>query len=217
MHSRIFYYARIRGLSIPYAPYRDWLREQILLSDTNSNHQPPRIWEWDLLTSLCNHRDRLAASSTTTSFSSSRPPTTNQPEAVAEKDLWTRSLLEDGALRAARAEAAATAPAWMAAAPRGELCVDRDDEKDDEADGQVPYPERFAAIIKAVQTGERIEGILEIPDVVVRNPVGFDCVGLASLVLWARLLTWLEYYALWQDEQAAKALGVGSGWAGHHS
>lgn len=179
MHSRIFYYARIRGVTIPYAPYRDWLREQILL--TSNGQQPPvRIWEWDLLTSLCNHRDRLAAAS-------SRPVPTTE----AERDIWTRSLLEDGASRAARAEAAASAPAWMAAAPTGELCVDRDDDegKDDgEADaGQVPYPERFAAIVRAVQTGEPIEGIVEIPDVVVRNPVGvslldlvFDCTLLRS-------------------------------------
>lgn len=63
-------------------------------------------------------------------------------------------------------------PAWMAAAPIGELYVDKHTiATDDNSLGQVPYPEQFAAIIKAVQSGEQIEGIVEIPDIVTRNPV----------------------------------------------
>lgn len=68
----------------------------------------------------------------------------------------------------------ATAPAWMTAAPRGELYIDRRNTANNisSAGGdQVPYPEQFAAIIKAVQSGKPIEGIVEIPDIVVRNPV----------------------------------------------
>lgn len=173
MHSRIFYYARIRGATIPHAPYRAWLRRQLLdrrrwapPSPSPSPPHPLRIWEWDLLTALCNHRDRLASASSSSSPGPARAA--KDAAAAAEKDLWMRELLgaEDGA----------SGPAWMAAAPRSELYVTRDAaaaaERDgDSVGGQVPYPEQFAAIIKAVQLGERIEGIVEIPDVVARNPV----------------------------------------------
>lgn len=164
MHSRIFYYARIRGATIPHAPYRAWLRRRLLLL-LDAAHQPPRIWEWDLLTALCNHRDRLAAGSSSSS-SSDADRAARDAAAAAEKDLWLRELLGT--------EEDASVPAWMAAAPRGELYVTREAGHGDGESGgnQVPYPEQFAAIIKAVQSGERIEGIVEIPDVVARNPVG---------------------------------------------
>lgn len=167
MHSRIFYYARIRGVTIPYTPYRDWLRAQVVAAPEST-----RIWEWELLQALCEHRDRIAGSS---------PDDEARASAAAEKDAWLRQLLrDDGSLAASNGhhkddEADSSKPAWMAAAPRAELYVDKPDSTDDDQDGvegQVPYPKKFADIIKAVQTGEPIEGIVDIPDIVARNPVG---------------------------------------------
>lgn len=162
MHSRIFYYARIRGVTIPYTPYRAWLRTQL-----SAQQPPPRIWEWDLLQAMCNHRDRIAGG----------PPAdeATQAAAAAEKDAWLARLLDDGG--------DAAKPAWMAAAPRVELYVDRDANGGDGGE-QVPYPERFAAIIKAVQTGQPVEGIVEVPDIVARNPVSLSAP--AGLVLSSR-------------------------------
>ncbi|KAG6360349.1 hypothetical protein INS49_011407 [Diaporthe citri] len=148
MHSRIFYYARISGTTIPYAGYRDWLRASYQAG------QPARLWEWDLLEALCNHRDRLASSAAGDAASLA----TRREEAAAEK-----------ARRGWRADE--STPSWMAAAPKTELYVDRTlAANDDDGDESSPaYPERFAAIIKAVQTGEPVEGIVEIPDIVARN------------------------------------------------
>lgn len=116
---------------------------------------------------MCNHRDRIAAQQQ----QQQQPDAAAlQVAAAAEKDAWMRRLLlpDDG-----EEEAPAPAPqkpAWMAAAPRVELCVDRGGDGDGGGE-QVPYPERFAAIIRAVQSGEPVEGIVEVPDIVARNPV----------------------------------------------
>lgn len=172
MHSRIFYYARISGTTIPYAGYRDWLRASYQAG------QPARLLEWDLLEALCNHRDKLASGGDAASLDGRRE------EAAAEKARWARALLaadprpgtgagNDGGAGVGGADE--PTPSWMAAAPRSELYVDRTlaaHEDDDDGDDSSPaYPERFAAIIKAVQTGEPVEGIVEIPDIVARNPV----------------------------------------------
>lgn len=160
MHSRIFYYARIRGVTISYGPYRAWLRAQL----SKQQQPPPRIWEWDLLQAMCNHRDRIAGA----------PPAdqARQAIAIAEQDAWLRRLLDDGTIPLdAAANEGVTKPAWMVAAPQAELCVDRDADGADGTGEHVPYPERFAAIIKAVQSGEPVEGIVEVPDIVARNPV----------------------------------------------
>lgn len=183
MHSRIFYYARIRGVTIPHAPYRAWLRRRLLSSSridqsSSSSPPPPRIWEWELLTALCNHRDRLAGASQSSAGAASADSRARDAAAATERDLWMRELLGAGSSGDDAAES--TTPAWMAAAPRGDLYVNPRDAAagaetaaGEGAGGQVPYPDQFAAIIKAVQSGERIEGIVEIPDVVVRNPVSF--------------------------------------------
>ncbi|KAF3765865.1 hypothetical protein M406DRAFT_242511, partial [Cryphonectria parasitica EP155] len=120
MHSRIFYFARISGLTVAYATYRAWLREQYLAG------QQPRIWE------------QLLGSETGAGAAHEDP----------------------------------SAPDWMRAAPKGELYVERPSaaNEDDEESDHVPYPEKFAAIIQAVQSGEPVEGIIQIPDVVARNP-----------------------------------------------
>lgn len=158
MHSRIFYYARIRGVNIPYTPYRDWLRTQVARAPDST-----RIWEWELLQALCNHRDKIAGSLSDDACAS----------AAAEKNAWIRELLGDIPLGATNAhDDDSSKPAWMAAAPRAELYVDRPESTDEEdgAEGQVPYPKKFADIIKAVQTGEPIEGIVDVPDIIARNP-----------------------------------------------
>lgn len=220
MHSRIFYYARVRGgASIPHAPYRAWLRRQLLAG------RNPRIWEWDLLTALCDHRDRLA------SASQADDRARLAADAVVEKEVWLRELLgaDVGAGAAAGEErsAAAATPAWMAAAPRGELYVSRGagagGEEGTGEGGQVPYPEQFAAIIKAVQSGESIEGIVEIPDVVARNPVRavpFLVSTLACLLVFVciqPLIRRTEHHSLRQDGEAAQALGAGPGRARWHT
>ncbi|KAK2607506.1 hypothetical protein N8I77_006172 [Diaporthe amygdali] len=173
MHSRIFYYGRISGITIPYAGYRDWLRASYQAG------QHARLWEWDLLEALCNHRDKLM-SVDAASLAARRE------EAAAEKARWSRGLLAADLPPQSRSGTPAgsdrgavvggvdeSTPSWMAAAPKSELYVDRTlaankDEDDDES--SPAYPERFAAIIKAVQTGEPVEGIVEIPDIVARNP-----------------------------------------------
>lgn len=177
MHSRIFYYARISGTTIPYAGYRDWLRASY------QSGQPARLWEWDLLEALCNHRDRLASSA---GGGDATSLATRREEAAAEKARWARALLAEdaqpqqprpGAGTGGDGGADESTPSWMAAAPKTELYVDRtlaanNDDDGDGDDSSPAYPERFAAIIKAVQTGEPVEGIVEIPDIVARNPVG---------------------------------------------
>lgn len=180
MHSRIFYFARISGTTIPYAGYRDWLR-----AGYRAGNQP-RLWEWDLLEALCNHRDRLASAGDAASLA------TRRDEAAAEKARWVRALLDADMTSQARpgtgpgSDSAAGAggadestPSWMAAAPKSELYVDRTlAANDGDGDDSSPaYPERFAAIIKAVQTGEPVEGIVEIPDIVARNPVSNSSVA----------------------------------------
>lgn len=163
MHSRLFYYARVRGVTISYAGYRQWLRGQYL-----SNPDATRIWEWHLLRAICNHRDRLVAASS----DSTAPASTSS---TGEQEDWMRHLLQAGPSAAA---ADVTAPAWMTAAPRGDLYVDKTNTANtttttssNTGGDQVPYPEQFAAIVKAVQSGKPIEGIVEIPDMVARNPV----------------------------------------------
>lgn len=161
MHSRLFYYARVRGVTIPYIAYREWLRIQYLDSPETT-----RIWEWHLLRAICGHRDRLVAPAAASDSSSS-----TEVVAAREQAEWLRDLLETGAPAATAADGA---PAWMTAAPKADLYVDRDAAAtgpDQGPSDQVPYPEQFAAIIKAVQSGEKIEGIVEIPDMVARNPV----------------------------------------------
>lgn len=164
MHSRLFYYARVRGVTISYAGYRQWLRDQYL-----SKPDAPRIWEWHLLRAICNHRDRLVAANNSTS-----PESTSS---TGEQEVWMRDLLQTGLPAGALPAtdiADATAPAWMIAAPREDLYIDRRNTANNTSTSsgdQVPYPEQFAAIIKAVQSGKPIEGIVEIPDIVARNPV----------------------------------------------
>lgn len=188
MHSRIFYFARISGTTIPYAGYRDWLR-----AGYQAGNQP-RLWEWDLLEALCNHRDRLASAGDAASLAGRRD------EAAAEKARWVRALLDadmtsqarpgtglgsDGGAGAAGADE--STPSWMAAAPKSELYVDRTlaaNDGDGDGDESSPaYPERFAAIIKAVQTGEPVEGIVEIPDIVARNPVSNPSLGFHKYIM----------------------------------
>ncbi|PSR90516.1 hypothetical protein BD289DRAFT_430684 [Coniella lustricola] len=182
MHTRTFYFAHVRGQTVPYGVYRAWLRSQFL------SGQQPRIWEWTLLESLCAHRDKLAATHagvSTGAAGAPPPPPPSQPQqqaaaAAAQKETWMRQLLNAAGpldvvdVTFTIADSAA-APDWMKAAPKSELYVDRamaadgDDEGDPDP-AQVPYPERFAAIIKAVQSGEPVEGIEQIPDIVARNP-----------------------------------------------
>ncbi|POS77834.1 hypothetical protein DHEL01_v203775 [Diaporthe helianthi] len=174
MHSRIFYFARISGTTIPFAGYRHWLR-----AGFQAGHQP-RLWEWDLLEALCNHRDRLASAGADAASLASR-----REKAAADKARWVRALLDADTMPQARPATAAASsgaaavwaadestPSWMAAAPKGELYVDRTlaANAEDGEDSSPAYPARFAAIIKAVQTGGPVEGIVDIPDIVARNP-----------------------------------------------
>lgn len=157
MHSRIFYYTHINSIEIPYTGYKEWLRA----------HQEAKIWEWDLLDALCTHRDKSATSS-----NSSTP--IDKDSAVAEKQQWMQDLFSshhDMTNPSGSADSTTTL-AWMAAAPKSDLYVDRDMiANNNDGSAQVPYPEQFAKIIQAVQSGEQIEGIIEIPDIVARNPV----------------------------------------------
>lgn len=164
MHSRLFYYAHARGITVPYAGYRQWLRTQYL-----AHPDTTRIWEWHLLRAICSHRDRLVAVSTPSST------TAQADDAAAAEQEWMRGLLQTGSPTACIPSSAAT-PAWMVAAPRGDLYVNRLTTADagKVSTEQVPYPEQFAAIIKAVQSGKQIEGIVEVPDIVARNPVRSD-------------------------------------------
>lgn len=174
MHTRTFYFARIKGLTVPYAAYRAWLRSQFL------SGQQPRIWEWTLLESLCAHRDKLAAARA--GASQAPPPSQSQAAAAAQqKEAWMRQLLNvsgplDDDINGTTATTYAAAPDWMKTAPKSELYIDRPTTADGEEDqdpAQVPYPELFAAIVKAVQSGEPVEGIEQIPDIIARNPVSF--------------------------------------------
>ncbi|ROW06407.1 hypothetical protein VMCG_04407 [Cytospora schulzeri] len=166
MHSRMFYYGRISGITISYAGYRDWLK------GCYQAGQQPRIWEWDLLEALCSHRDKL-----TSAHSSSVAQ--RREDAAAEKARWMRELLSVWTPQVQPGSTAGgevsdgkdvSTPAWMAAAPKSELYVDRRMAANGDEGSSPAYPERFAQIIKAIQTGEPVEGIIEIPDIVARNP-----------------------------------------------
>lgn len=170
MHSRMFYYGRISGVAVPHAGYRQWLKECYQAG------QQPRVWEWDLLEALCNHRDKLTSAS---------PSSVAQRRegAAAEKARWMRELLSAWTPQAQTGPEAGdeasrgidpSTPAWMAAAPKTELYVDRRMAVNGDDSSSPAYPERFAQIIKAIQTGEPVEGIVEIPDIVARNPVSFS-------------------------------------------
>lgn len=175
MHSRTFYYGRISGVTVPYAGYRQWLKECYQAG------QQPRVWEWDLLEALCSHRDRLTSAS-------SSSVAQRRDDAAAEKARWMRELLSARSLQAPHDPEAGdeashgedlSTPAWMAAAPKGELYVDRRMAANCDDGSSPAYPERFAQIIKAIQTGEPVEGIVEIPDIVARNPVSSSAAGLS--------------------------------------
>lgn len=221
MHSRIFYYARISGTTIPYAGYRDWLRASY------QSGQPARLWEWDLLEALCNHRDRLAPSA-----GGAASPGTRRDEAAAEKARWVRALLatdapsqqpRPGTGIGGDGGGEESTPSWMAAAPKTELYVDRTLAANDEGGGDESspaYPERFAAIIKAVQTGEPVEGIVEIPDIVARNPVSHFSFSFSRAhcdMDVRRFLTWLDHDTVWLDGQATEALGAGQDGCRHRA
>lgn len=215
MHSRIFYFARISGAAIPFAGYRDWLR-----TGFQAGHHP-RLWEWDLLEALCNHRDRLASAGADADAASLA---SRREEAAAEKARWARALLDADTTPQARSAAGAgndggagagpadeSTPSWMTAAPKGELYVDRTlaANAEDGHDSSPAYPERFAAIIKAVQTGEPVEGIVEIPDMVARNPVSHSSHWLLLPHCVDGFLTCVDYNSVWIYGQATEALGEG--------
>lgn len=186
MHSRMFYFGRISGITVPYAGYRQWLKECYQAG------QQPRIWEWDLLEALCNHRDKLTSAG-------SSSVAQRREGAAAEKARWTRELLSAWAPQAqpdhemggeASQGKDTSMPAWMAAAPKSELYVDRRVAANGDDGSSPAYPERFAQIIKAIQTGEPVEGIVEIPDIVVRNPVSSSTAGLNSSLKQYREIWW---------------------------
>lgn len=163
MHSRLFYYARVRGVTIPYAGYRQWL-----LSQYSNSPETTRIWEWHLLRAICNHRDQSLTASC------SEPSSTSSESIAREQNAWIRNLLQAGQTPTANALSSNVegSPAWMTAAPRAELYIDKHPTADtNSGSDQVPYPAQFAAIIKAVQSGEQVEGIVDIPDDIVRKPV----------------------------------------------
>ena len=63
-------------------------------------------------------------------------------------------------------------PAWQLNAPKVDLSIKAEDGGTHaNANGGVPYPDNFQALIEAVTQGKPIPGIREIPNVVVRPPV----------------------------------------------
>lgn len=125
---------------------------------------------------MCSHRDKAAGISGSDEI---------KHAAAAEKLLWVRRLLEDDQYRGpcpsgtpniiesdVADNLTTLAPAWMTAAPKDKLYLHRYHISDGPSDDdKVPYPDKFVAIVRAVQKGERIEGIVEIPDLVMRNSV----------------------------------------------
>jgi hypothetical protein len=66
------------------------------------------------------------------------------------------------------------APAWQHTAPLTELRIKRDIEVTPEAGngtGDAPSSERFAAVAAAIQSGQPLEGVRQIPDTVEQPPV----------------------------------------------
>lgn len=67
-----------------------------------------------------------------------------------------------------------TAPAWQHTAPRTELRIKRDQPgvpQDGQGTGDAPSSARFAAVAAAIQSGQPLEGVREIPDRVEQPPV----------------------------------------------
>ncbi|CAK7267816.1 hypothetical protein SEPCBS57363_002782 [Sporothrix epigloea] len=74
-------------------------------------------------------------------------------------------------------------PSWQRSAPRNELQVDRTTLErggpagsGDTGSLEAPYSDKFAKVVEAVQSGKELEGIKQIPDIVVRQagitPIG---------------------------------------------
>ena len=60
-------------------------------------------------------------------------------------------------------------PAWQVAAPKADLFVD----KITKESGDGPsYPGRFAELIRCIKEGTPVPGVREIPDTILRDPVG---------------------------------------------
>ncbi|KAJ9141907.1 hypothetical protein NKR23_g7659 [Pleurostoma richardsiae] len=167
LHSRIFYFARLAGVSMPYVGYKRWLRD-------NRQFKPV---DWNLLDLLCDKKDaqlsrRAPPAGSAGSISISR----DSPEAQREKDAWFHELYDGGLFdppAAVQEQLSAAVPSWQAAAPKGDLYVDHRGSAGVEKgkdEGGAPYPERFAQIIEAIQSGKPVEGIQEIPNNIARNP-----------------------------------------------
>ncbi|CAK7264997.1 hypothetical protein SEPCBS119000_001286 [Sporothrix epigloea] len=68
-------------------------------------------------------------------------------------------------------------PSWQHSAPRSELRVVRESAQGGSAGSgnagalEAPYSDKFAKVVEAIQSGKELEGIKQIPDIVVRQAV----------------------------------------------
>ena len=80
-------------------------------------------------------------------------------------------------------------PSWQRSAPRNELKIDRTLARGGSAGAggagaaEAPYSDKFAKVVEAIQSGKELEGIKQIPDTVVRQPVCDPSLSLSSLLL----------------------------------
>jgi len=60
---------------------------------------------------------------------------------------------------------------WQVSAPKQELRIAKDQADHSQTSADAPYPESFAQIVEAIQTGKPVDGIREIEERIVREPV----------------------------------------------
>ncbi|KAJ0378345.1 hypothetical protein COL26b_003507 [Colletotrichum chrysophilum] len=141
-HARIFYYASRIGVTVDFNSYKDWLAR-------HPDHTPPDILPEE-------YKSQSPATTTATDV----------PDLTSKlNDLKTDPDPKNDA-------GAEDTPSWQAAAPKGELYVERKAPPQVEADaegGEPAYPVGFAEMLQMLQKGIPIPGIRQIPDTVIRD------------------------------------------------
>ncbi|KAK1847545.1 hypothetical protein CCHR01_09824 [Colletotrichum chrysophilum] len=145
-HARIFYYASRIGVTVDFNSYKDWLAR-------HPDHTPPDILPEE-------YKSQSPATTTATDV----------PDLTSKlNDLKTDPDPKNDA-------GAEDTPSWQAAAPKGELYVERKAPPQVEADaegGEPAYPVGFAEMLQMLQKGIPIPGIRQIPDTVIRDAVSY--------------------------------------------
>ena len=200
MHARIFYYKSKTGIAIPAIGYKDWLRGKGysrvkpkewdilgLMCDKRDSNYAKKFGLPKYQPSIKDEAAMVAWLVTIYGDNIDiplRPPyrspnSRGQPQLQSQIESQPMATGNNDTLQSQHEQQPTpSAPIWQTAAPKGELYVDRSkapaEENGKDQSPDAPYPIRFAQIIEAVQTGQPVDGIQEIPDTVARNAVSVE-------------------------------------------